>query len=556
MPRDRIYYLDPTQDEGLRRASSALYEALRSSSQPSAPATQWLGFVRGLTGKGVRQAEIDDSGVIPFLEQQGSQRLNKDELLSYLQDRLVRIKVVDLSRPKFSGWVSLNGDYQERLYVLSSEAMHIDDLMEDLFYRMEEIGFNPSILMEDPDIVDRMEQEMTELKARRPRSWDFDHHHFSEVVREHGKNLLAHARFVRQGDLFFIQEVQSDWAQRGRRHNWSGNYPKAPFVTQTESWASLVLKDLLQEAARDERIQRVAWIRADMRNGWDRDQGDGLQEFYDNIVRRLVRKLLEKTDASVQTISVQDKRGQTKEVLGFEMTPSAREKLSRSFHLYSYDHLLRVPRTPSEEDEVRRAVLRECESMLGSAHMVRFFNRLYDAAEGREVAGRYWKETVAISLRASDPISVARHEVLHFAYDQLLLPHERMTLDMAFFPCSELNTRVRDLLMNDGRLNAAREAARNPKEAAAYGFEYWAKGMLQVQEQPRGVFERVFHALIEMGQWLRRWLRPHEKQNTEEIFEAVKSGFAARRQQALMALQAHEQDEWSRPGMRQDTFVS
>lgn len=548
MPRDRIYYLDLTEDDGLRRASSALYDALRSSAQASAPAEQWLGFVRGLTGKGLRQAEIDSSGIILFLEQQGSRQLNKDELLFYLQGQLVRIKVVDLSCPKFSGRVSLHGDYQERLYVLSSEAMYIDDLMERLFYRVKEIGSNLSILMEDPDIVDRMEQEMAKLKACRLRSWDFDHHYFSEVEHEHGKNLLAHARFIRQGDLFFIQEVQSDWARRGPLHNWSGNFPKAPFVTQTESWAGLVLKDLLQEAARDERIRRVAWIRSDMRSGCDQEHDDRLQEFYDNIVRRLVRKLLDKTDAAVQPMVVQDKQGQSKEVLGFEMTPAARDKLARSIRLYSYDHLLRAPRTASEEDEVRRAVLRECEAMLGSVHMVRFFNRLYDAAEGREVAGQYWKDAVAISLRAKDPISVARHEVMHFAYDKLLLPHERMTLDMAFFPGSELNIQVYDLLMNDGRINAAREAARNPKEAAAYGFEYWVKGMLQVHEQPRGIFEQVLYALIKMGEWLRRWLRPYEKQNTEEIFEAVRSGFAARRQQALMDLGLAERDEWSRSG--------
>lgn len=545
MSRDRVYYLDPVEDQPTH-AFSRLREMLREAKQNAAPASQWLGQIRGLTQKGVKQAEIEDVGIVEWLERRGGEKVARTDLIAQIERQIPRIKVVDLANPKYSGWRSLSGQYTERMYVLTSEAMQIDDQIEDLFYRMEELGFDPTPLMQDPGLVDRLEWELFELKAMRPKSWDFAQHHFSESIKEHGKNLMVHARFVVQDDLFFIQEIQSDWAQQGRRCNWMGNFPKAPFVTQTEQWAGLVLKELAQTAARDPAIKRVAWLRSNMRNGWNQEAGrehDNLAEFYDNIVRRLAEKLLAKTDAKVQVYPLTDKNGMPHEVLGFPLTDKAREALCKAFPLYSRDRLMPPACRwidADQEREIRADVLRECQLMLGSTHMVRFFNRLYDIASGEEVAGRYWNEAIEISMRAADPHSVARHEAMHFAYDQMLLPHERLVLDMAFFPGGELNRRTKELLLQRG-LHAAAEECRDPKECAAYAFEFWCKGELDVHEEPRNVFERVVNTLVEIGNWIRRMINPQVAQTPEQIFEGLRDGVISRRERAAALLRGEEE---------------
>lgn len=532
MTRDAVFYLDPIRDTPLN-VFSRLREAVRTSSQRQASPAQWAGFIKSLTQKGIKQSEIDDVGIIDWLQKQNDAKITKENLLLQIERQTPRIKVVDLAKPQFSSYRSISGNYCERLYILSSESMQIDDMIEDFFYKIEELGFDPSPLIEDPGLVDKLEAELNRLKSLRPKSWDFANHHFSKSIKTHGKNLLAHARFIRKDGLFFIQEIQSDWAQKGRRFNWNGNFPRAPFVTNTEQWAGLVLKELLQFAAHDPATQRVAWIRSNMRNGWNHDQErDNLAEFYDNIVRRITEKLLAKTDTRVQTMLVDDMHGQQHEVLGFEMTPKARETLGAAFPLYSRGELLGHQHRNHDDDdesEVKARVLQECTHMLGSAHMVRFFNRIYDIAQGKEVAGRYWNSAIEISLRARDPLSVARHEAMHFAYDHLLLAHERLVLDMAFFPGSDLARRTQEVLRQRGLHDAARECE-NPKECAAYAFELWCRRELDIHEEPRNVFEAVVHALIEIGNWIRKMVRPQEGQTAHEIFENLRRGIIAQRE--------------------------
>ena len=526
MSRDTVYYLDPTTSMEIN-VFSRLSRLLQDGKQNAAKAAQWTGLIRGLTQKGVKQSEIDDVEILSWLAQQDpSRRIDREEVLRVIAQRMPRIKVVDLARPNFRSYVSLDGRYQERLYVLSSESMQIDDAMEDLHYRMQDLGFDPTPLMEDPALVDRLEDELRRLKALRSKSWDFSNHHFSEAVKAHGKNLMAHARFIVRGDLFFIQEIQSDWAQKGRRYDWRGNFPKAPFVTQTELWAGVVVKDLLQTAARMPEVQRVAWLRADMRNGWADQNRDGLDEFYDRIVKKLVDKHLAGCPAKTQRLQVLDKNRVSQEVWGLEVTPQARAHLAKGYALYSRSAISAMDW--SEDQALRREVLGELDRMIGGVftgvHQVRFFSRLYDIAEGREVAGRYWNDGIEISTRAKDPLGVARHEALHFAYEHLLLPYERQVLDMAFAPGGDLHTRVRRVLLDRGMHEAERACRLDAQECAAYAFELWARGDLDLEERPRQVFDAVIKTLIDIGNAIRRWLRPHEGQNAQQIFQALHDG--------------------------------
>jgi len=480
--KDFIYYLDPSLDAS-GGASSRLLDAL-ASAQPRAPAPQWAKTIQALTQKGVKQAEIKDSGVLEWLglDQNKDRKIDRAEVLSFVAQSLPKIKVVDLAKPCFANYVALDGDvYQERLYILSSESMMLDDAIEDLLYRIEELGFDPTPLIDDPLLVDRLEGEMKELRKRRVRPGTFPDITIATSSRNTGKNLMAHARFIIKDDLFFIQEMQSDWAQKGRARDWSGEYPPAPFVTNTELWSGVVLRDLLRYASKLDGIKRVAWTRAQMRNGFRADgYNDGLSDFYDNIVRRQVGKMIAKADQSVLEFPLKTKIGGGAEysVMGFEMTDKARNVLRNKIALYSLGEIVSrdVNTVDGIDDEidVHNAIAAEMGVMLGGVHMVKFYNRIYDIATGREVAGRYFKGGIEISMRAKDKLGVARHEALHFAYENFLLPGEKIALNMAFFPGSDLNARVREKLMEKG-LHAAAKSATDPRSVLLTGSSFGAQ---------------------------------------------------------------------------------
>ena len=93
-------------------------------------------------------------------------------------------------------------------------------------------------------------------------------------------NILAHIRFNERADaegkrVLFIEEIQSDWAQLGRKRGFDrardvdpddphvapdvgGVVPSAPFVGKTEAWVALALKRMIRYAA-DNGFERVAW---------------------------------------------------------------------------------------------------------------------------------------------------------------------------------------------------------------------------------------------------------------------------------------------------------
>jgi hypothetical protein len=88
-------------------------------------------------------------------------------------------------------------------------------------------------------------------------------------------NILAHVRFNERTDssgkkVLFIEELQSDWAQKGRKEGFRpanpdpleqrpiGEVPSAPFVGKTEAWTALALKRIIRYAV-DNGFDRVAW---------------------------------------------------------------------------------------------------------------------------------------------------------------------------------------------------------------------------------------------------------------------------------------------------------
>lgn len=539
---DKVSYLTPNIGRPESMDEDTLYSRLLRSiydiKQERAGAAQWIGIINGLTQKGVKLAEIEDSSAIDFLKTfSPSERIEKSALLNHIIGRLPRIKCVDLGQPAYAGWKNISdSDYGERFYILSSEGMVADDRLEDLLFRIEDLGFNPGPLLSDPDIVDRLEGEMALIKKTRPQMYDFTAHHYSEQVKNHGKNLMAHARTSIRDDLFFVEEIQSDWAQRGRSSNWASNYPKAPFVTNTEQWSGVVLRDLMHQAASNPQCKRFAWINSNMRNGWDAGpnaEHDDLSTFYATIVKKLATKTIEKADGKVAPMDVATKNG-VKTVLGFEMTDKVRAALVKALPMYSREALL--PRgtylaDPERWDE-RTRVVQSCAPMLGSAHTIRFVAKVYDLSQGMEIAGKYLNRGIELSLRAKDLTRVARHEAWHFADENFLLPHEKREMRLVFSSGSELNQRTQAVLRSMGEEDAAAQCI-DDKECAAHAFSLWCDGALTLDEKPKSIFESVLKSLNAMADWLEEKVFGVKVQKPEDLFTAMRDGVLAMRQDEM-----------------------
>lgn len=541
---DRIAYINIGQSDDV--LYSRLRRLLVELKQQRAKPQQWIGTIQGLTQKGVKQSEIDDTTIVEYLKcQESDVAVEKQRLLKCIDSRQPVIKRVDLGAPVFRSYVSMGGAYTERLYILSSEVMRADDEIEDLIFQIEELGFNPSRLLSDPGLVDRIEARMAHLRSHRPEMYDFKDHHHSLIIDKYGKNLMAHSRFVRQNGLFFIQEVQSDWAQRGRHNDWSCGYPRAPFVTNTEQWAGVVVRDLLHTAANDPACQQVAWIRSTMRNGGQcssSQEYDDLSVFYDDIVRKLVEKALGKV--ARPTVRIVETKNGPADVLGFDMTDAVRKNLSNALPLYSRDAILRgvdlLRLEDPERTQERRAVVNECETMLGDARTIRFVSKLYDVSRGVEVAGKYLhaglgaciNPSISVSLRANNLDRVARHEMWHFAHENFLFDHERRMMRMEFSPGTALNERTRQTLLSMGLDDAARQC-QDHRECAAHAFSLWCEGRLDVEEKPRGIFWAALKAVERTVNWLSEKYFQTHIHTVDDLFKAMRTGALQARSQHI-----------------------
>ena len=586
MSSDRVLYLNQTDTSPL---FSKLRQTVLDTKQGKASVAQWGAMIAAFTQKGVKKLEIDEVGLSAWLATQDqSLVITKDELLRKMLGMSVTVKEVVLRTPLFSSHRQPGGNYSEFLYIANSERDNVDDELETVEYEMEDLSFHLDRLEEDPDLLTRLEERRTALIDYKPKAIDFPNHHFSSVVNgKHGRNLLAHCRVIEYADTYFIQEIQSDWAQRGRAENW-GRIPRGPFVTNTEAWSGMVLRRHLQLAAQNPAIKRIAWMTETMRNGWvqnsDKERADeekakargvmikaveadlvaklqtpdmtpeqiatlhqtgrergeqeankaglrgeeGMNAFYLKMLPKLAEKALQGTSTKVGLETIDLKNGRAPVVVpAFEITDAVRAKLIQAQPLYSRAPRVVVPL--SESDPRVTDMIRRCGTMLGSPKHLRLFKRLYDTATGHPVAGSYINKFVQIALNADDIDEVGDHESFHFAEDNLLAEHEKRMLLEQFAFGGVLNTRVQEVLVARNDFELALHC-HDPKEAAAQGFALWRKGLLDVAPEPvTGVFSDIVNAVKDVFHWLRSEVLEQKLQTPEAVFKAFENGELAQR---------------------------
>lgn len=267
----KILYLN--DHSSLSPMRSKLLDLVMQSKQTRASSAQWRAFIVALSQKGAKQAEIDESEVLPYLDSRVGETVTLDELIAQIKSHLCVIKEVQLDKPLFARASQPGGQYAEILYIARSERGMVDDELELIEDTMASLALDPEALMEDLDKPLRLEARRKWLMSQKDKAIDFEHHHYDSLMNDElGRNLVAHTRvsIYPETGLMLINEIQSDWAQKGRRNDWR-NVPRGPYVTSTEAWSGLVLKRLLQRAALDPRVKQVGWITESMRNGSSQD---------------------------------------------------------------------------------------------------------------------------------------------------------------------------------------------------------------------------------------------------------------------------------------------
>ena len=543
------------------------------NAQAKAPPSQWKNFINGLTSKGVKKTEIDDSGILPHLELNAAPSMTKQEIIDWLNSNLPVVKELPLKKPAYGSYKQPGEcKYQEALLLLASQKEIAADCLAELIFELEEFNFDIERLAADPAKAIALSEQITEMTHKKAIAEGHRVSHFSNIIDPDTgqtiQNMIAHMRFSIRGDLFFIEEIQSDWAQRGRRADWK-NIPQGPFVTNTEAWSGLVLRRLLQRAASDPNIKRVAWIHANMRNGGngdaDRQVYDGLNDFYLKILPKMADKLLAGTGQKIQfgKFTFGDKE---QEVPSFEMTDAAREKLKKAQFLYSRD-LLDTHIDHRSDAEMRRLnlELKRAKEMLGSVVSIRLAKQVLDAATGEEVAGRQLGPLIEISMRARNPSMTASHEVWHYAHDHLIGTLDREAIERAFAPGTRLNLDVRQALIKDGASSDAIAQCDDPTEAAAHGYALWTAGKIFMthseknrQESIEGgafglvgkTFKAVEGAFIGLGNWVRRvcyeTTASRDTHRAADIFHMLQAG---RYRQECSTVFTYESSEIDKPAV-------
>lgn len=498
-----------------------------------APAVQWIATVKSLVGKGLaKQAEVDDCELVTWLEDSvlGEKRsLTRDEILDRVKQRQVTVKEVTLGAPQYQNWSHARHvpagqlpQYAEVLFIANSERANLQDRLEEIEWEMDQFNFDLEKLSDNPEAVLQLEKERHQLLTDIPKAWEYRAPHFTEKAGKHGKNLIAHGRELVFGDTYLIEEVQSDWGQRGRKADWKG-IPAGPFVTDTKLWAGLVVRRMLQRAAANPQVNKVAWIRGSMRNGGLQVVADNLDDFYLKVVRGIVDKAIGKAGGKTQLHNMHLGDHILADVPCFEMTSEVRAQLLTAQPLYSLARLRPTPHNFS--DAQRQAFFARAKHMLGSVRHVHLVDKVYDLATGRQVPGRMFNNVAQVALNAADPEAALDHECFHYAMANLFSPGEREIVLREFAPGSELNRRTYDALVAMGEREASGQCLQSAEEAAAHGFALWARDRLDVKASPvSGFFQEVKVLVGDLVAWFRRTVLQHECTTSEEVFGALLSG--------------------------------
>jgi len=335
---------------------------------------QWKATIRNMTKSGIREEEILWSGISEWLETQSS-AIKKNDVLEHIHFKQLKIRIVkelsrlsphldfiECSQPvdrKKNKWVncvvSAEVWYYERTFQYSIVRVRRDSLFGDYGYWLL-LGPNGKVIL--PEKVTHMLASDGWLTAEAAmdvanqdvckryghldwftaaRIWRYENWHGGEnycewlltipnfpanYYSEHfnTRNIVVHVRSDERKDMFgrrilFLQEIQSDWHQKGRLQGYSdvcedSDIPYGPF---SDSWHELAIKAMLYIVSKSG-IDGIAWTTgAHQVERWkhyyrhDPSKLDGLALFYDRKIPKFICQFTKQFDVKPGETSFETK---------------------------------------------------------------------------------------------------------------------------------------------------------------------------------------------------------------------------------------------------------
>lgn len=280
----------------LERSIADLPERLSTMAAPA-----WKQWIKGNAPKlGVKAEEIEWSGINDYLDLKGKEKIGKADLVAYLKESGVKVKTVAISDEDANYKIEeSDNEYTDYPFVVYQDGEEVDRFKyeweaEDFIADQEDAIAAPQYgkytlpggknyrevlitlpAMSHGDIERMMYLEAKRRRMSQPSQWVFDDdaegkelkalqakykedtfqssHFLSE------KNIVAHIRANDRTDsegnkILFIEEVQSDWGQMGKKRGFNvpkGQLPEGFTVkeeTGSNGRVSWVVRDTTGEA--------------------------------------------------------------------------------------------------------------------------------------------------------------------------------------------------------------------------------------------------------------------------------------------------------------------
>lgn len=294
---------------------SELSRQIGKASMNAAPAKAWQDYLRGLVTKGVKADEIQWSGITDWLDlQQG--KVTKEQVQDYLKQNGVKVEEVQLKGSSEFNYIG--NEWQQAIDRAEADGDYA--LAERINRAWEGVSEETGSTAGQPKFASYQlpgGENYRELALTLPGPERYRAPSAHSMGEQADVNRLAHIRFNEHTDaegkkVLFIEEIQSDWAQKGKKEGFQGKQnlpewlaradfvqesngrwsyvlpdgsgqtgypsrdsahaaaaqnlnqrtaigvPAAPFVGNTSAWVSLALKRMIRYAA-ENGFDRIAW---------------------------------------------------------------------------------------------------------------------------------------------------------------------------------------------------------------------------------------------------------------------------------------------------------
>jgi len=234
-----------------------------------------ISLAKMLENNGVKEDEIEWSGLKELMS--NNEKLTKDEIENTIKEnRLVIEKVEKTTDAKYEKYKIDGGDNYRELLFKQNKTLP-DDIKiingEDGYYYAELPPYDGTNVVNS-------------AKSKKALKDDYTSQHWKE------ENILVFTRVddrtIDNKKALFIEEIQSDWHQEGRKKGYEKNgVPNAPFK---KNWHELGIKRLIQEAVTND-YEKLSWT-----TGTQQTQRYSLEKTADEIIYNKNNKVIRVSD--------------------------------------------------------------------------------------------------------------------------------------------------------------------------------------------------------------------------------------------------------------------